>query len=54
MTHRTTRGVTIGEEAVSRTVKELVKATMEEEMAELKAGLRMEHHGASGLPRNAG
>ena len=42
------------EEAVSRTVKELVKASVEEEMAKLKAGLRMEHPGASGLPRNAG
>ena len=28
--------------------------TMEEEMAKLKAGLRMEQPGASGLPRNAG
>ena len=42
------------EEAVSRTVKELVKATVEEEMAKLKAGLRTEHPGASGLPCNAG
>ena len=41
------------EEALSKTVKELVKATVEKEMAKLKAGSTTEHPGASGSPRNA-
>ena len=40
-------------EALSKTAKELVKATVEEEMAKLMAGSRTEHPGASGSPRNA-
>ena len=42
------------EKALSKTVKELVKVTVEEELAKLKAGARMEHPRASGSLHNAG